>query len=46
MLIDRKLIARAKRGKYQINPYAVIPTEFEIAKEMWLKLVKYEGIEI
>ena len=46
MLIDRKLIARAKRGKYQINPYAVIPTEFELAKEMWLKLVKYKGIEI
>lgn len=44
MLIDRKLIARAKRGKYQINPYAVIPTEFELAKEMWLKLVKYKGI--
>ena len=46
MLIDRKLIARAKRGKYQINPYAVIPTEFELAKDMWLKLVSYKGIEI
>ena len=46
LLIDRKLIARVKRGKYQINPYAVIPTEFERARELWLKLVKYEGIEI
>ena len=46
LLIERKLIARVKRGKYQINPYAVIPTEFELAKEMWLKLVKYKGIEI
>ena len=46
LLIDRKLIARVKRGMYQINPYAVIPTEFELAKEMWIKLVKYEGIEI
>ena len=46
MLIDRKLIARAKRGKYQINPYAVIPTEFELAKDMWLELVNYKGIEI
>ena len=46
MLIDRKLIARVKRGAYQINPYAVIPTEFERAREMWLKLVSYEGIEI
>lgn len=45
LLIDRKLIARVKRGKYQINPYAVIPTEFEIARELWLKLVSYEGIE-
>ena len=46
MLIYRKLIARVKRGRYQINPYAVIPTEFEMAKEMWIKLVKYKGIEI
>ena len=45
-LIERKLIARVKRGKYQINPYAVIPTEFERARELWLKLVSYEGIEI
>ena len=46
LLIERKLIARVKRGKYQINPYAVIPTEFERARELWLKLVSYEGIEI
>ena len=46
MLIDRKLIARVKRGMYQINPYAVIPTEFEKARELWLEIVKYEGIEI
>ena len=46
LLIDRKLIARVKRGMYQINPYAVIPTEFERARELWLKLVSYEGIEI
>ncbi len=44
LLIERKLIARVKRGKYQINPYAVIPIEFERARELWLKLVSYEGI--
>lgn len=43
MLIDRKLIARVSRGKYQINPYAVIPTEFERARELWLEIVKYES---
>lgn len=50
LLIDRKLIARVSRGKYQVNPYAVIPTEFERARELWLEIVKYEsttdGIEI
>ena len=46
LLIERKLIARVKRGKYQINPYAVIPTEFERARELWLKIVSYEGIKI
>lgn len=46
MLIDRKLIARVKRGIYQINPYAVIPIEFDRARDMWIKLVKYKGIEI
>lgn len=42
LLIDRKLIARVKRGIYQINPYAVIPTEFDRARELWLDIVSYE----
>lgn len=38
-LIDRKLIARVKRGLYQINPYAVIPTDFDRARVMWIELL-------
>ena len=38
-LIDRKLIARVKRGLYQINPYAVIPTDFDRARNMWIELL-------
>ena len=43
-LIGKKLIARVKRGIYQVNPYAVIPTDFEEAKNLWLTVVKYEDI--
>ena len=43
-LISKKLIARVKRGIYQVNPYAVIPTDFEEAKNLWLTVVKYEDI--
>ena len=28
----------------QVNPYAVIPTDFEEAKNLWLTVVKYEDI--
>ena len=42
MLIDRKLIARVKRGIYQMNPYAVIPIEFDRARELWIDIVSYE----
>lgn len=38
ILIEKNLIARVKRGQYQINPYAIIPTEFEKAKEIWYSL--------
>lgn len=41
-LIERKLIARVKKGIYQINPYAVIPTEFDRARELWIELVSYD----
>ena len=41
-LIDKKLIARIKRGTYQINPYAIMPTNFDDARELWLSKVKYD----
>lgn len=37
-LIDRKLIARVKRGLYQINQYAVIPKDFDRARNMLIEL--------
>ena len=45
-LIDKKLIARIKRGTYQINPYAIIPTNFDEARELWLSKVKYDFQDI
>ena len=45
-LIERNLIARVKRGLYQFNPYAIIPSDFDKAKELWDSIKKDQAFDM